>query len=221
MKDNNLNMIVYNLALEGDKNKLDQFIADYIPFIIKTISDEKKEYVVIENDEEYSIALLAFSEAINRFQYDKGQFISFAKLVIISRLRNYWKSENKHSHDYIEDMEKGGMLIEDDKYDNLDLRLEIDSFEQELLKFGINFELLIDETPKHKDTKENAVNISRKVSKEEDLITFLYAKKRLPITKISKRFEVTLKVLKRSRIFITSVIIIFFRDFKLIQNWID
>lgn len=210
----NIDLYIYNS--KKDKVAIDKFIGEYIPFIIKAISDEKKEYLNIDNDEEYSIGLLAFNEAIEKYDISKGPFLSFARLVIISRLRNHWKKENKHMHDNIDDVNTlSSELMEDNE-----LVKEIELYKSELLKFGIDFELLIEQSPKHKDTKANAIVLSKHISESEEMISFLYLKKRLPISKISKAFNVTLKVIKRSKIFIISVVIVFHKNFKLINEWI-
>ena len=52
-----------------DENKIkntdiNELIEEYIPFIIKTISKFTNRYVSIENDEEFSIGLVGFYEAV-------------------------------------------------------------------------------------------------------------------------------------------------------------
>ena len=41
-------------------------------------------------------------------------FLSFAKLVISSRIKNYLKGENKHQHSSFEDMVEKGLEIKDE-----------------------------------------------------------------------------------------------------------
>lgn len=52
---------------DGDKLLRDKFINDYKPFIIKTISRALGKFIEIENNEEFSIGLIAFNESINYF----------------------------------------------------------------------------------------------------------------------------------------------------------
>ena len=73
------------IALEN----LDQLINQYMAFLIRTVSNFTGKYVSIENDDEFSIALIAFTEAVKKYDEDRGNFLGFAKLVIESRLKTY------------------------------------------------------------------------------------------------------------------------------------
>ncbi|KNY29917.1 sigma factor [Pseudobacteroides cellulosolvens] len=64
----------------GDKQLREKFIRDYIPFIIKIISSfYSKKLFDVENRDEYSIGLIAFDEAIEKYDTSKNKsFLSFA-----------------------------------------------------------------------------------------------------------------------------------------------
>ena len=66
---------------------LDQLINQHMAFLIRTVSNFTGKYVSIENDDEFSIALIAFTEAVKKYDEDRGNFLGFAKLVIESRLK--------------------------------------------------------------------------------------------------------------------------------------
>lgn len=214
--DHNINMIVYNLMLENNPEKINQFIQDYQPFILKVASEIKNGYIDAQNDEELSIALMAFHEAMKKYDYEKGSFLSFARLIISNRLKNYWKSENRFSHDDIE-----VVMNQPAQEERFDLQSEIHSFEQELLKFNITFEDLIQESPIHTDTRERAISIGRKTGSDQGLMDHLYAKRRLPITKISNQFKVSIKIIKRSKTFITGTALIVYNKFSIIGEWLQ
>jgi len=89
---------------KDDELKRNQFITDYVPFILKTVSDQLKRYVETENSEEYSVGLLGFNEAIDKYESSKGSFLSFAKLVIQSRIKDLIiKNKSLENVVYIED----------------------------------------------------------------------------------------------------------------------
>ena len=69
-------------AKAGDSLEREKLIQEYIPFIIKTVSNKINRYIESENSEEYSIGLMAFNEAIEKYEKTKGSFIAFAELVI-------------------------------------------------------------------------------------------------------------------------------------------
>lgn len=72
---------------------IEYLLEKYMAFLIKTVSGFTGRYVSVENDEEFEIALLAFTEAVEKYQPQRGVFLAFAKLVIISRLKNYVEKE--------------------------------------------------------------------------------------------------------------------------------
>ena len=76
---------------------IDKLIQDYMAFIVKTVSSITGRYVSVENDDELSIALIAFKEAIDKYEESRGSFSSFAKLVISSRVKNYLIKENRNN----------------------------------------------------------------------------------------------------------------------------
>lgn len=218
-----LECVLKDLNVENDIN-VNELIEKHMPFIIKSISDVTGRYVSCENDEELSVGMMGFHEAIERYDNEKGHFLSFAKLVISSRIKNYLKGENKHQHSSFEDMVEKGLEIKDEyleeKEDNGLLTEEIEKLKSEIKLFGFTLEDLVEEAPKQQATRINAINLSEKISKEEEFTSFMYQKRRLPIKKIVDKFGVTEKVVKRSKKFIISVVIIIDKKLSCLKNWI-
>jgi len=213
------------IDLKVDNNtSTNELIENHMPFIIKSISDVTGRYVSCENDEELSVGLLGFHEAIERYDNEKGYFLSFAKLVISSRIKNYLKGENKHQHSSLEDLLDKGLEIKDEylepKEDNSILVEEITRLKTEINAFGFTLEDLANEAPKQQATRKNAISLSEEISKEEEFTSFMYVKKRLPIKRIVLKFSVTEKVVKRSKKFIISVVIIIDKNLSVLKNWI-
>ncbi|EHJ00149.1 RNA polymerase sigma factor, sigma-70 family [Clostridium sp. DL-VIII] len=211
--------------LNVDKNTdVNELIKKHMPFIIKSISDVTGRYVSCENDEELSVGLLGFHEAIERYDNEKGHFLSYAKLVIGSRIKNYLKGENRHQHSSLDELVDKGLDIKDEyfepKEDNSILIEEINKLKTEISSFGFTFEDLVNEAPKQQATRKNAIILSEEISKEEEFTSFMYLKKRLPIKRIVLKFSVTEKVIKRSKKFIISVVIIIDKRLNALRNWI-
>lgn len=204
---------------------INSLINEYMPLIIKTVSSITGRYVSVKNDDEFSIALIAFKEAIDKFDEEKGSFSAFAKLVISSRIKNYLIKENKHNKvDSIEELSENGINVENVYHtpieSNDELAVEINKLKGEINKFGFSFEDLVEESPKHEDTRKRAIFISEQVNDEVLLKSFMYEKRRLPIKQISLKFSVTEKIIKRSKRFIISVVIILDKNFRNLKLWI-
>lgn len=142
---------------------INELIKDYMAFIVKTISSITGRYVSIENDDELSIALIAFKEAVDKYEESRGSFSSFAKLVISSRVKNYLIKENKHNNTQsIEALKENGIdvteMAEKEVESSDELASEINKLREEIEIFGFTFEDLVDESPKHEDTRRNAID---------------------------------------------------------------
>lgn len=203
---------IINNINEKDRNQL---ITDYQPFILKVISELKGGYVDGSNDE-FSEGLIAFNEAIDKYQPEKGGFLSFARLVIESRVKNYWKKEYSKYHLDIEDHLEYAKLNVDQ-----DIKIELMVFEEKLKKFSISFDDLVDATPKHQKTKAKTISIGKKASKDSEIVEKMYQTFRLPITLISTKLNESRKVVKTHKKFITSVIVMFKEELEKIVTFIS
>jgi RNA polymerase sigma factor len=210
------------LDIHRDQAVIENWIKEYHPFIIATAAKAKNEYVQIENDEAYSVALMAFVEAIDRYEIDKGAFLPFCRLVITSRVKNLLRKELKHSHLSLEAAEH----IVDESHsssqndDNISLAEEIKQLDDLLKDYGISISTLADNTPKHHDTKQLLLDTAHNILAEPDMMHFLNTKKRLPLTQIALRFSVSLKTLKSYKSYLITVLLILGNNLTGIKEWI-
>ena len=77
---------------------LEQLIKQYEFYILKCASKVCHHFIT-KNDDEWSISLLAFHQAVEVYALEKGSFLSFAELVIRRRLIDYIKSQGKYSNE--------------------------------------------------------------------------------------------------------------------------
>lgn len=85
------------LAKKGNVLIREELIQNHKPFIAKVSSELCKRYLTWGHDEELSIALVAFNEAIDGYKPDQGaSFYSFSKTVITRRLIDFFRKESKH-----------------------------------------------------------------------------------------------------------------------------
>ena len=82
------------LRAAKDTGALARLIEQYRPFILREAGIACRRYLT-EEDDEWSIALAAFSQAVTEYTPDKGGFPAFARLVIRRRLIDYYRSQNK------------------------------------------------------------------------------------------------------------------------------
>lgn len=210
------------LDVHKDCETISQWISDYQPFILSTVSNVINRYVEIENDEAYSVALLAFVEAIERYNIAKGPFFPFCRLVIASRVKNYLRREEKFSYLSLDavDPTVNTPYFQTSPQEDIPLSNEIERLDCVLSDYGITFSTLVANAPKHADTKAQLLHIAYKIYSMPDFMQFLHAKKRLPLSQIALRLKVSIKTLKSFKAYLIALLMIMENNLSGIKNWI-
>jgi RNA polymerase sigma factor len=209
---------------QGDDKLREQFIAEYSPYIAKVTSRFSKRYINPERDDEFSIALLAFNEAIDGFDSEAGRsFLGFAKTVMQRRLIDYARKEQRHlqSVPYSafdsegEDQSpynvletKQALEAHETSRTDLERRAEILELSSELEPYGITFMELVDQSPKHSDSRAMLIDIACLLAGNADWMGMLKANQRLPIKELMEACRVSRKTIERNRKYIIAIAII-------------
>ena len=127
----------------NDKKLKNDLIGEYQNFILAAASKTLKRSVTT-SDDEYIIAMMAFGDAIDGYNENKGNFLGFAKTVIRNRIIDSIRREAKHNSVPFSALEKensDGETIEFEIHtvDKSDLKWEIESLTEELSNFEISF----------------------------------------------------------------------------------
>ena len=83
-------------AAKGDMREADELIRTYMPFIRTETAKWLKRPPQEGRDDELSIAMIAFHEAVQGYSRVRGSFLKYAALTIKSRLIDYHRSEQRH-----------------------------------------------------------------------------------------------------------------------------
>lgn len=201
---------------------LDKLIERHKGFIIRTASKVSGKYVNIEHDDCFSIALKAFAEAVEKYDETRGSFLSFAKLVMEIRIRNYMLKESRtvKTSSLEELYESGYDFACDLSIEEEILKEEIREYKKELFHFGLTLEILADTAPKHKDTRKNALRIAEKAGNDRPTAELTYSKRKLPIRAVARLCSVTEKIVKGSKNFILAAMVIFIKKYPSLSSWV-
>ena len=71
--------------IRGDQRELEDFIRLHEAFILKSASKASRRFVT-KSDDEWSIALLGFTEAIEKYNPERGSFLSYAGMLPIKNI---------------------------------------------------------------------------------------------------------------------------------------
>ena len=82
-----------------DDDLLADFITKYEHFIIRCAFLATKKYVS-KSDDEWSIALIAFSNAVKTYSQNRGSFLPYAETIVKNKLVDYFRAEQTHKVEY-------------------------------------------------------------------------------------------------------------------------
>ena len=82
-------------ASKENMRKADDLIRDYIPFI-RSEASKCIQRLCTEQDDEFSIAMIAFNEAILGYERGRGACLSYTAMLIRSRIIDFQRKEYRH-----------------------------------------------------------------------------------------------------------------------------
>lgn len=221
------------LAIQkGDSVLQNELINQYKPFIAKTVSQVCKRYIN-EQDDEFSIGLMAFHESIEKYSTEKGSsLLSFAELIIKRRVIDFIRKESKQQtvkldtnvddEESIQNKYEVEVSVEDfqKKLEQDHRRDEIMHYQTILKQFDLTFQDLVDHSPRHADARENAMKVANTVIQTPGFKKVLFEKKRLPIKDLEKHVQVSRKTIERNRKYIIAVCIIMASDYVYLKEYV-
>ncbi len=224
-----------SLAQAGDDAARNQLIGDFVPFVVKVASQSAGRYLTFGQDEEISVAVLAFNEAITAYNEGKGSFLAFARTVIMRRLVDYFRRQKTRFQEVslseLEREDEDGYVL----YAQMDglakerwvmvqhnenRMFEIMEFRDKLKAYGITWEELPQISPKHQDARNRSIQIGQLIAGTLSYRTHLEQKKELPLKELIKHPGITRKTLERHRKYIVAVAIILASDFPYLQSFV-
>jgi RNA polymerase sigma factor len=220
--------------VKSDKEAINLLIEEYKPFIASCVKSSTGRYMRYGEDDELSIALIAFVEAINSYNIKAGNFLPFAKNVIKRRLIDYYRKENKQSNNISlncfnddENPKELDFSVQESinkfgsEEQNYDRKLEIEELKTDLAKWGITLKDLLNSSPKHTKTRKMYKEIIKYLLENNDLIEIIKQKKCLPTAEIEKRLTIPRKKIERGRRYIIASIIIALGDYQYLKEFLD
>lgn len=200
------------------------FIGRSRSFILRCASKDTHRYVT-DRDDEWSVALIAFSEALHLYQADKGPFLPFAALVIRRRLTDHLRSQARSSEEIALTPDQDGELPEalrsgsPDGTGNL-LKDEVEAAGDLLKQYGFSFYDLARCSPKAEKTKAACAAAIRFLLESPALLSELRRTGTLPLLPLCQGTGVARKKLERHRRYIIAAAEILSGDFPGLQEYL-
>ena len=220
-------------AKAGNQEVLHDLLFANWPFMKKTATFVCKR-PIDEHDEEFSIAMNGFHEAIRTFDSkENASFQTFAHLIIRRRLVDFIRKESARKERYlllepVQEESSSQHFIFDEKSihtyseneKSASRREELLQYQQLLAEFNLSFEELTKCSPKHSDARKTAFHIAQMIAESDELYESLLKNKRLPLKEIEHLVEVSRKTLERHRKYIIAVVLLLNSDFIYIKDYV-
>jgi RNA polymerase sigma factor len=208
------------MEAKHDQQILENILKKNEFLILKCASKITHRYIT-KSDDEWSIALHAFTQAVDNYDLDRGSFISFAELVMKRKLIDYIKSRVKYSPELsvdpiVFDTEpeeetqdaaiRAAVAEQVSGQDRNDLKYEIDAANMAFQAYGFTFYELSECSPHAKKTKKACANAVSFMLDNPVLISEMRSSKQLPLKIVEKNSKVPRKILERHRKYIIAAI---------------
>ena len=224
-------------AKRGDKLVMNDLLIAFTPFMKKTASFVCKRFVD-EHDDEFSVAMSGFHEAVLKFSPEASSSLTtFSHLIIKRRLIDYIRKEASQN-DVIQLVVGEGEATDSDsdalnyafdqssiasysrKQQAAERREEINEYTKLLKSYDLSFHELTISSPKHADSRKTAFHIAQIIAETPEFYTYLLSKKKIPIKELETTVEVSRKTIERHRKYIIAVTLLLNSHFVYIKEYI-
>jgi RNA polymerase sigma factor len=223
------NIIDKVLAAKHDKIVEEEIIREYMPFI-KAETSRFINRPVLDDDDEQSIAMIAFYEAIKSFDDKKGAFIPYASMIIQNRLIDNYRKERRHKDNisiFAPISENEGSIEEvlpdnNNQYEDIvhkeATRNEIEELTAKLKEYGVSLTDVADNCPRQKRSKEACIKAMLYVRDNRELLQEFLKTKKIPAARIVKDVGISPKTLERHRKYIVALFVICTNGYEIIRG---
>lgn len=217
----------------SDLGAADALTRDYLPFIKSEVSKFTGRSVS-ERDDEVSIAMLAFHEAITTYDEKRGAFIPFAALIMRNRLID----NARHASRQVDtvslqapvrsELSDETTTIEDHvaspddhagEYETREAtRQEIEELQRQLAEFEVSFADVADNSPSQARTLGACKEVLEYALSQPELLEEFHRTKKLPIGRLASGSGVSRKTMERHRKYLVALLCIWSNGYEIIRG---
>ena len=217
-------------AAKSDNHEADALIADYMPFIKAETARFLKRQPEPEDDE-LSIAMFAFYEAIRSYSRLRGAFLKYAATSIKNRLIDYYRREKRNrglvSLNTADEDQNELMDTVADQHDEFEernvrdaTRQEIEELTAQMAEFGVSMSDIAENSPKQGRTLAACQRAVRYARQNPEILADFLRTKRVPLAKLAEGAETERKTLERHRKYLAAVLLICTNGYEILRGHI-
>lgn len=213
---------------------LERFIEAHEGFILRTAS-RHAGHTVTRSDDEYSVALMAFYEAVKGYDPSGGPFGAYASLVIGRRLADYYRASHRFDAEVSLAPQTFDGTVEEDAADaGVQLAVveklgemrtvcaaeEIESADEQFAKYGFSFYDLASCSPKSDKTRCGCGMAAAALSRSSVLAASLRRTHELPVRALAKESGVSARLIERHRNYIVAAALLLDGDYPVLSSYL-
>jgi RNA polymerase sigma factor len=222
-------------AIKAKENDIvrNELISDYRPFIRSVAKKTFARYLEYGQDDELSVAMLAFNESIDSYIPEKGHFLPFSAWVIKRRLIDYIRKnknnfitvpiESEYDDDdesHFSQLDHISILEYKETIEAEIRRSEIQELISMLASYDISLNDMHKQSPKHTQTRQYISEAVSCIISDKELLDQVKLRKTLPLVVLSEILDVPRKTLERSRKYIIGTVLMRTGDFEYLNSFI-
>ena len=219
-------------AAKTDREEADRLIGAYMPFIRSETAKFLKRPPVEGHDDELSIAMIAFHEAVQGYSRARGPFLKYAAMLIRSRLIDYRRKEQRHGSlisldtpTEKENVSLGDTLADDKNQEEATTareatRAEIEELTRQMAEFGVSLTDVADNCPRQQRTLDACRKALQYAVNTDGLLADFLQSRKLPIARLSAGSGVEKKTLERHRKYMVALMLIYTNGYEIIRGHI-
>ena len=215
-------------AAKGDSLAADELVRRFLPFI-RSETAKVIRRGVSDSDDELSVAMMAFHEAVLAYERLRGAFLPFAARAIRSRIIDFHRREQRHRgqlslHEKNEDDRELADTLAvgtdpiSERTDRTAARQEIAHFALGLSEFGLSLTDIADNCPKQARTLSACHRALDYARGNPELLEQTVRTKKLPITSLAAGAGVERKTLERHRKYMMALLLAYTNGFEIIRG---
>ncbi len=222
----------------GDQHVRNELLTQYKPYILKTASKICKRFLDEKRDDEFSVALAAFNEAIDTFDiHRQGSFLLFVEKIIRNKLVDFFRREKKHlrnipistlmNQEFDDEDWQNPTFVKEamDRYELEQLhearRLEIAELQTVLREYKISFHELVERAPRHDDSRKMLLELAQILARDDHTVRFILNNKKLPLNEIENISKVSRKTIERHRKYLILLVLLLEGSYPFVKSFLN
>lgn len=215
---------------QHDPRAADDFIEQYLPFI-RSETAKFTARPAHETEDELSIAMFAFYEAMMAYRSDKGAFFPLAAVAIRNRLTDHVRRNRRHKSALSLDAPQSGEdaralaeTVADGTdavcayHDRAAAQQEIEEFSASLSTFSLSLTEVAENCPQQERTLHACMAAVDYAKTQPPLLEQLLSTGKLPIAALARGSGVSRKTLERHRKYLVAALLAYTNGFDILRG---